>query len=61
MDEAQTQASPHAWVRKGWRWWICRRCYAPWSMHPRNRWVRARPLHDNRYLSVNAPHFDEGW
>lgn len=53
--------SPHPWVPKGWRRWICTHCYAPKALHPRNAWARSRPLHDNRYLSANAPHFNENW
>lgn len=52
---------PHPFTRKGWRWWICRHCYAPRKLHPRHSWVRARTLHDNYYLSADAPHFREGW
>lgn len=40
---------------------ICNHCYAPKSLHPRFGHVRARPLNDNRYVSANAPHFNEGW
>lgn len=61
MSEARNDVEPHGWVRKGWRWWLCRHCYAPRSLHPRKRWARARPIHDNRYLSVNAPHFQDDW
>ena len=60
-DEATTTSGPHAWQPKGWRRWICRHCYAPRALHPRTGWFRARPMHDNRYLSANAPHFNEGW
>jgi hypothetical protein len=56
---------PHFWTPKGWRFWLCRHCYAPRSLHNynggRDQWVRSRPLNDNRYLSKNAPHFTEGW
>ncbi|HEY9410771.1 MAG TPA: hypothetical protein VIP77_14420 [Jiangellaceae bacterium] len=60
-DEAATATSPHPFARKGWRFWICRHCYAPRTLHPRTEWVRSRPLHRNDYLSANAPHFKEGW
>lgn len=56
-----TSVSAHAFVRNGWRWWLCLHCYAPKRLHPRRGWVRARPLGDHKYLSVNAPHFNEGW
>ena len=52
---------PHPFVRQGWRWWLCRHCYAPKTLHPRLGWVKARPLGDRRYLSADAPHFCEGW
>ncbi len=56
-----TDVGPHGFVRNGWRWWLCRHCYAPKRLHPRRGWVRARPLGDRRYLSADAPHFREGW
>ncbi len=59
--DAENYVGPHEFARRGWRRWICRHCYAPRSLHPRKAWVRSRPLHDNRYLSANAPHFKEGW
>lgn len=60
-SQATTSVAPHHWTRRGWRFWICSHCYAPKSRHPRPGWVRARPLNDHRYLSPNAPHFNEGW
>jgi hypothetical protein len=59
--EPTNSVSPHPWQPRGWRYWICRHCYAPKSLHPRTGWKRARPLNDNRYLSANSPHFKEGW
>lgn len=56
-----TQVEPHPWKPNRWRPWICHRCYGPNSLHPRTGWVRARPVHDHRYLSGDAPHFTEGW
>lgn len=56
-----SRVSPHQFERQGWRVWICRHCYAPRKLHPRTEWVRARPFADHRYLSENAPHFEEGW
>lgn len=56
-----TSTGPHGFVRNGWRWWLCRHCYAPRSLHPRRGWVLARPLGDRTYLSADAPHFNEGW
>ena len=56
-----SRVSPHDFERRGRRFWICRHCYAPRSLHPRIEWVRARPLTDHRYLSKDAPHFKEGW
>lgn len=44
-----------------WRWWLCRDCYAPKSLHPRGHWVRARAAGDHQYLSASAPHFSERW
>ncbi|MEU0207385.1 hypothetical protein [Streptomyces canus] len=61
MKRPTTETAPHGFARKGWRFWICRHCYAPRALHPRKGWVRARPLHDNQHLSVNASHFEEGW
>lgn len=55
------KVSPHAWERKGWRFWICWHCYAPRALHPRTTWAQSRPVRDNRYLSANAPHFEQGW
>lgn len=52
---------PHAFVRRGWRFWICDRCFAPRSLHPRTRWSRRRPKDENYYLSADAPHFEEDW
>lgn len=60
-NEPTNSVGPHPWTPKGWRLWLCRRCYAPRTLHPRTGWTRSRPLHDNQYLSVNAPHFNEGW
>lgn len=56
-----TDVAPHGFERMGWRWWLCRHCFGPRSIHPRTAWVRARPLGDRTYLSPDAPHFDEGW
>ncbi|MFP3986925.1 hypothetical protein U9R90_05360 [Streptomyces sp. E11-3] len=61
MTEPTTDTGPHPWQPKGWRRWICLHCYAPKSLHPRTDWGRSRPLHDNRYISPNAPHLNEGW
>lgn len=61
MTDAETKTAPHAFARKGWRIWLCLHCYAPRTLHPRTQWIRARPAHRNDYLSVNAPHFNEGW
>ena len=60
MDES-VKAAPHGWSAKGWRFWLCRHCYAPKTLHPRTGWFRARPVHDNRYIGPNVPHFNEGW
>lgn len=57
----RTTVEPHEFERAGWRRWLCRYCYAPKKLHPRTGWVRLRPLNDHTYLSVDAPHFDEGW
>jgi hypothetical protein len=61
LSETRDDVGPHAWSRQGWRWWLCRHCYAPRTLHPRRGWVKARPLNDHRYLSRDAPHFQEGW
>lgn len=58
---ADTVVEPHEFEHKGWRLWLCRRCYAPRELHPRLHWVLARSLTDNRYLSANAPHFGGKW
>ena len=58
---AQAGVEPHDFNRKGWRFWLCRHCYAPKSLHPRTRWARAREYGDNQFISKNAPHFNEGW
>lgn len=55
------KVSPHPFVRRGWRFWICHHCFAPRCLHPRRAWVPARPLGTNFYLNRNAPHFREGW
>jgi hypothetical protein len=52
---------PHDFERMGWRWWLCRHCFGPKSLHPRTVWVNARPVSDRTYLSPDAPHFGEGW
>lgn len=52
---------PHSFRRHGWRFWICRRCYAPRALHPRAYWTRTRQSGDHSYLSPMAPHFKEGW
>jgi hypothetical protein len=59
--EDAPKVAPHAFERVGWRVWLCRHCFGPRSLHPRTAWVRARPLGDHTYLSLDAPHFDEGW
>jgi hypothetical protein len=59
--DQSNDVGPHHWQPKGWRCWICHHCYAPRTLHPRTAWVRARPLHDNQYLSANAPHFKGNW
>ncbi|MFC8987880.1 hypothetical protein [Streptomyces sp. NPDC057115] len=61
MRQPETRTGPHPFVPRGWRRWICRHCYGPRRLHPRRGWVRARPLNDNRYIGVDAPHFREGW
>lgn len=61
MKGPTTETAPHPWAPKGWRYWICRHCYAPRALHPRTVWAQSRPVHDNRYLSANAPHFESGW
>jgi hypothetical protein len=59
---SETRVEPHPWQRRDWRrFWLCAHCFAPKSLHPRTGWVKARPLHDNRYLSADAPYFTEGW
>lgn len=40
--------APHDFARRGWRFWICRHCYAPRKVHPKKFWSRSRPIHDNR-------------
>lgn len=60
-DSTRPQVEPHPWERLGWRWWLCRHCYAPRALHPRAGWVVARRLGDHRYISSDAPHFTEGW
>lgn len=54
------QVCPHPWTRYGWRFWLCRHCYAPRALHPRTEWARSRSLADHTYLSAGAPHFREG-
>lgn len=58
--KATVHVEPHPFRRKGWRFWLCRRCYAPKNLHPRKGWVRARSLSDNKYFSAGAPHFEPG-
>jgi hypothetical protein len=58
---SDTQVDAHPFKQRGFRWWICDRCYAPRQLHPRPGYRKARPLGDNRYLSADAPHFREGW
>jgi hypothetical protein len=60
-DDLSPSVEPHDFARQGWRWWICRHCYAPRSLHPRKAWVKARPYGDHTFLSATAPHFKEGW
>lgn len=56
------EVAPHGFARVAWwRRRLCRYCYAPRALHPRKGWVRARALGDRRFLSVRAPHFNEGW
>lgn len=59
--DMDNRVSPHPFVRRGWRWWICDHCFAPWCLHPRRSWVLARPFDRHEYLSKDAPHFREGW
>lgn len=59
--DLRIDTAPHVWEAMGWRRWLCRHCYAPKKLHPRLDWARSRALGDHRYLSVNAPHFKEGW
>ena len=61
MADQSTSSGPHDWARNGWRFWLCRHCYAPKSLHPRTGGVVARSRHINTYLSADAPHFTEGW
>lgn len=51
---------PHQWERQGWRFWLCRHCYAPWMLHPRLGFAKARPEGDHQYISAEAPHFRSG-
>lgn len=60
-EDTKISVGPHEFKRRDWRFWICDHCYAPKSLHPREAWVKARPLHDNSYLSKSAPHWEEGW
>jgi hypothetical protein len=60
-DPRSTMVGAHDFVRLGWRFWLCRHCYAPKSLHPRPGYRVARPMGDHTYLSANAPHFKEGW
>lgn len=57
----ESASAPHDFAPKDWHWWLCRHCYAPRNLHPRRQWARSRPVHDNTFLSANAPHFKEGW
>lgn len=61
MSHIEDPVEPHEFERRGWRFWICDRCYAPRQLHPREMPVRARPPGRNEYLSKGAPHFQEGW
>ena len=61
MVDINVQTAPHEYVRNGWRFWLCRYCYAPRRLHPRRKWVYSRPMHDNTYYSADAPNFNEGW
>jgi len=61
VEDAPNLSAPHDFHRRGWRWWLCRHCYAPRALHPRQRYVRSRPVDDNLVLSRRAPHFREGW
>jgi hypothetical protein len=47
--------APHEYKHKGWRFWLCKYCFAPPSLHPRTTFVR--PRNSNEYLSWDAPHF----
>lgn len=58
---SSARVAPHAWSRKGWRFWICRHCFAPRPLHPRVVWAFSRPVHRNEYLGPDAPHFKGGW
>lgn len=58
---AGIKVAAHRFERLGWRWWLCRHCYAPRELHPRHRAAWARRIGDRTYLSANAPHFTEGW
>lgn len=61
MRDRKDLAGPHHWWGKGWRFWLCRECFAPRSLHPRTEWVTSRPVGNNHYLSANSPHFRHGW
>ncbi len=61
MNFFGTRIAPHHFKRRGWRWWICDYCFAPKSLHPRLRWVVARPWGRNEFIGADAPHFKEGW
>ena len=56
-----SKVGPHEWQSAKLPPWICLRCYAPKSLHPRKDWVVARKLGDHTYLSKDAPHFKDGW
>lgn len=45
---ARADVAPHAFARKGWRWWLCRHCHQPRTAHPTWQPVPARDAHDNR-------------
>lgn len=61
MSYPTDSTGPHPWTPRRGRVWICQHCYGQKSLHPRRGWVRARPLGDHKYLSPDAPHFNEGW
>lgn len=61
LSDGEWKVSPHDFERNGWRFWLCRQCFAPRSLHPRREWVKARLANRNEYIDKGAPHFKEGW